>query len=193
MAHTGRLDGPGGRRPGRRAPRRARWVLAALLLIPLLEITVIVLVGQWIGPWWTFGALIALCFLGAWLVRREGARTWRRLQETVRSGQAPAREITDAALVFVGGILLLAPGFVTDAIGLFLVLPLTRPLSRMWVQSVVASRIVTLAPPFPAGATGWPPRGWPSRAGRGPEDVIEGEIVGDDGPDAGPRSDQGRA
>lgn len=176
MASSGRLNGPGGAgRTPRRAPRRARWVLAALLVVPLLEITVIILVGQWIGAWWTFGTLLALSVFGAWLVRREGTRTWRKLQVAVRSGEPPARELSDAALVLVGGIMLLTPGFVTDVIGLFLVLPFTRPLTRVWLQRLVASRVVTVVPP----SAGTP---WRSPSPRQDDSVIEGEIVDDDPP-----------
>lgn len=174
--------GPGGRGTGRgrlgptrrRAPRRARWILAALLLVPLVEIVVIVAVGQQIGPWWTFGALLGLTLVGAWLVRREGSRTWRRLQEAVRSGAQPARELTDAGLVLVGGILLLTPGFVTGIIGLFLILPFTRPLTRVWVERLVSSRLL-----FVSSSEEWTVRGgrWRPTSGG---DVIEGEVVTDE-------------
>lgn len=199
MAPTGRLEGPDPRRgrggpgrPGARAPRRVRWVLAGLLLALLLEIVVVILVGQWIGPWWTVGALIAMGLLGSWLLRREGGRSWRRLQDAVRSGQPPANELTDTALVFAGGMLLLAPGFVSDVLGLFLILPFTRPLTRVWLQSLVAARVVTVMPP----GAGSPGRRPPAPGGRRPrgqdsEDVIEGEIVSEEDTDPGHRSDPG--
>lgn len=164
-----------------------RWIVAGLLLVPLLEIVVIVWVGRAIGPWWTVGLLLALSALGAWLVRREGVRTWRALREAANSGRMPAREMADAAVVLVGGILLLAPGFVTDAVGLFLVLPLTRPLTRRWLEAVVRARViggVTPRAPGPwdggAGAAGPGPTGR-SRSGRG--EVIEGEIVDEQPPE----------
>ncbi len=173
MASTDRL---GPQRP-RRGRRIGRWVVAALLLVPLIEIVLIVFVGEQLGAWWTFGLLLAMCVLGAWLVRREGGRTWRALQEAVRRGQPPARELTDAALVLVGGTMLLTPGFLTDAVGLFLVLPLTRPLTRVWLQTVVASRL--LGGSMPSDAT----RPGPARRRRAsPGEVIEGEIVRGDPP-----------
>lgn len=178
-------SGPGGGRrrrrahPGtsgstrsRRAPRRLRWFLAALLLVPLVEITVMIAVGQQIGPWWTFGALVLLSFLGAVLVRHQGIRTWRRLQAAVRQGQEPRRELTDAGLVLIGGVLLVTPGFVTGAVGLFLLLPFTRPLTRVWVERLLASRLMVM------GSY----ESWSVRGGRPPggADVIEGEVVHDD-------------
>ncbi|MGB7449082.1 MAG: FxsA family protein, partial [Ornithinimicrobium sp.] len=126
----------------RRRRHRGRLIFAALLIVPLLEILTIIAVGQAIGPWWTFGSLIALSVLGAALVHREGRRTWGRLRQALRSGQPPAKELADAGLVLVGGALLLTPGFLTDALGLFLVLPLTRPVTRVWLQTVVARQLV---------------------------------------------------
>lgn len=170
MASTERL----GPRSPRRGRRIGRWVVAALLLVPLIEIVLIVFVGQQVGAWWTFALLLAMCILGAWLVRREGGRTWRALQDAVRRGQPPAKELTDAALVLVGGTMLLTPGFLTDAVGLFLVLPLTRPLTRAWLQAVVASRLLGGA----ASADGSGSHPGPARRRRsGPSQVIEGEIV----------------
>lgn len=173
MASTERL---GPQRP-HRGRRIGRWVVAALLLVPLIEIVLIVFVGQQVGPWWTFGLLLAMCILGAWLVRREGGRTWRALQDAVRRGQPPTKELTDAALVLVGGTMLLTPGFLTDAVGLFLVLPLTRPLTRVWLQTVVASRLLGGSTSADATSPG------PARRRRpGPGEVIEGEIVREDPP-----------
>ncbi len=158
-------------------------MLLVLLAIPLLEITTIIAVGQAIGPWWTFGALIALSVFGAWLVHREGRRTWHRLQQSLRSGKAPAKEVTDAGLVLVGGAMLLTPGFLTDAIGLFLVLPLTRPITRVWLQAMVASRLLSGvgAPVTPSDHRSTARRPPPSGSHRPPTsgsgEVIEGEIV----------------
>ena len=83
------------------------------------------------APWWTILLLVADGVCGAWLVKREGGRAWRRCSEALGARRAmPATELADAALVLVGGTLLLTPGFVTDVFGLFCVLPFTRPLAR---------------------------------------------------------------
>lgn len=100
------------------------------LLLPIAEIYVIIQVGQVIGPWWTVLLLVAVTVAGAWLVRREGRRAWEELRVALRTGRLPARELADAALVLVGGSLLITPGFITDVFGLFLVLPMTRPIAR---------------------------------------------------------------
>ncbi|MGH3496439.1 MAG: FxsA family protein [Nocardioidaceae bacterium] len=121
-----------------------RYLPLALLIVPIVEIAVIIQVGHLIGFWPTFLLLVAESALGAWLVKREGLRAWRALSEAIRTGHLPSRELTDAGLVLVGGTLLLTPGFVTDVVGFFFVLPPTRPLARRLVQAWVARRGVAV-------------------------------------------------
>ena len=161
--------------------RRWPWVLVVLLLVvPTLEIAVIIAVGKVIGAWPTLLLLVAESALGAWLVKREGARTWSALNAALSSGRMPSRQLADAALVLVGGTLLLTPGFVTDLFGFVFILPFTRPLARGLLETVVTRRLlggVTLAQPSagPApGARRWEPGPRPSAAS---EEVIEGEII----------------
>lgn len=119
------------------------WFVAiALLVVPLIEIYVIVQIGQVIGPWWTILLLVVESALGAWLVKREGLRAWRALNSALQSGQMPGRELADGALVLIGGTLLLAPGFVTDVFGFFFVLPFTRPLARRVLSAFVTRRMM---------------------------------------------------
>lgn len=112
------------------------------LLMPIAEIYVIIQVGQTIGAWWTVLLLIAISVAGAWLVKREGRRVWRELMDSTRSGRVPTRELADAALVVVGGTLLVTPGFITDAIGLLLILPITRPAARI-LLTMLFGRLAT--------------------------------------------------
>jgi UPF0716 protein FxsA len=145
---------------------RARWLLIAFLLMPVVEIAVIIQVGQLIGAAWTIALLLAVSVLGAWLVKREGRRAWLELRTAIDSGQPPGRELTDAALILIGGTLLLTPGFVTDAFGIVLILPMTRPLVRRFVQAWLAKRATT----YVIGGAG--SRG----TGRRPT-VVPGEVV----------------
>jgi UPF0716 protein FxsA len=135
--------GPAGS-PGRR-PRlalRARLLLVGLLLVPLVEIVLLILVGQLIGVWPTILLVLVETLLGAYLVAHEGQRARVALRTAVNSGQMPARELTDAALVLVGGVLLLLPGFLTDLVGLVFVLPFTRPVTRRWLQAMVERQLL---------------------------------------------------
>ena len=155
--------------------------------IPLLEIFVLVQVGQAIGPWWTILLLIVASILGTWLIRREGSRAWRALTEALQTGRMPAREIADGALILIGGTLMLAPGFVTDAFGVLLILPLTRPLARTALTKVVTRRL--LGAGFPTAGQGGGGSGATKRPGPGGGTVIQGEVV-DDPPRDQPRGDQ---
>jgi UPF0716 protein FxsA len=144
------------------------WLLVALFIaVPLVEIYVIIQVGQAIGAWWTILLLILDSILGSWLIRHEGARAWRALREALDSGRMPAKELADGALILIGGTLMLAPGFVTDAFGIFMILPVTRPLFRRLLTGVVAKRLVVFGPPGAAQRPGPDPDG----------PVIRGEVV----------------
>jgi UPF0716 protein FxsA len=117
------------------------WLAVALLVLPILEIYVIIQVGQVIGAVPTIVLLVVESALGAWLVKREGRRAWNALSTAFGTGRLPGRELADAALVLVGGTLLLTPGFVTDVFGFFFVLPFTRPVARRWLGWLAARRV----------------------------------------------------
>lgn len=151
--------------------RRGRlgWLLVvALVVVPLLEIYVLIQVGQVIGPWWTILLLVVDSIIGSWLIRREGGRAWRALTTAINSGRMPARELADGALILVGGTLMLSPGFVTDAFGILLILPVTRPAFRRLLTGFVTRRVVVSA------------MGDPRRPGTGPQGpVVRGDVVDD--------------
>jgi UPF0716 protein FxsA len=137
-------------------------LVALFIGVPLLEIYVLVQVGQVIGAWWTILLLVLDSILGTMLIRHEGARAWRALREAIGSGRMPARELADGALILVGGTLMLAPGFVTDAFGVLLILPVTRPVFRRLLTALVARRVLLDV----------------TRPGRGPEGpVVRGEVI----------------
>ena len=100
------------------------------IVVPIAELAVLIQVGQAIGVWLTIALLIADAVLGSMLARSQGRATWRRFNEALQAGRPPAREVMDGALVLFGGALLLTPGFLTDVLGLVLLLPPTRALVR---------------------------------------------------------------
>lgn len=135
--------------PARRGRGRfTLLLLVALLVVPTLEIAVIIAVGRAIGGWPTLALLLVESALGAWLVRREGARAWRALSRALSSGSMPAGELSDAALVLVGGTLLLTPGFLTDVAGFAFVLPFTRPVARRLLSGLIRRRLLGGGAPF---------------------------------------------
>lgn len=101
-------------------------LLIALLVVPLVEIYVLIQVGEQIGVPLTIVLLIVMSIAGAWLLKREGTATWRRLRQTMSEGRMPTSEVTDGAMILFGGALMLTPGFITDVFGLLLILPPTR-------------------------------------------------------------------
>ncbi|MCW2819675.1 MAG: FxsA family protein, partial [Marmoricola sp.] len=112
--------------------RRFPWwlLVVAFVVVPLVEIYVIIQVGQVIGAWWTIVLLIADSILGSWLVKRVGGRAWEALRVALEQRRMPHRELADGVLVLVGGLLMLTPGFVLDLVGILCILPVTRPAAR---------------------------------------------------------------
>ncbi len=162
---------PPGRVPRRRL-RRVRWIPVVLLLIAVIEVAAFVGTAKLIGVLPTVLVVMVLSTLGAVLLRREGRRTWGALEQALRSGRMPNREIADAILVVAGGVLLLVPGLVTGVVGLVFALPFTRPIARIGLEVLVAQRLL-------AAGVGGEVRVRRTRPG-GDDDVVEGEIVDDD-------------
>jgi UPF0716 protein FxsA len=105
-------------------------LLFLFVAVPILEIYVIIKVGQAIGALWTIALLIADSILGSVLMRSQGRAAWRRFQQALAEGRVPARETLDGVLVIFGGAFLLTPGFCSDVVGALLLLPPTRALIR---------------------------------------------------------------
>jgi UPF0716 protein FxsA len=97
-----------------------------LVLVPVVELAVFIQVASAFGVWNTVAVLLAISLIGAWIVRRQGIGLWRRAQVQLSAGRVPGREAADGFLVLFAGALLLVPGFVTDALGILLLLPPVR-------------------------------------------------------------------
>jgi UPF0716 protein FxsA len=129
-------------------------LFVAFVVVPLVEIYVLIQIGQVIGPWWTILLLVLDSLLGSWLIKREGGRAWQALRTALQTGRMPARELADGALILVGGTLMLSPGFVTDALGILLILPFTRPVARRLLTRVVAQRLLVRNARRPGSGSG---------------------------------------
>jgi len=171
--------------------RRRRSILPVVLftifvIVPIVEIYVIIQVGQVIGAWWTVLLLVVDSIFGAWLIKHEGGRAWRGLREALEDGRMPATELADGALILVGGTLLMTPGFLTDIAGLFCILPFTRPLARRVLARLITRRLVQGFGPEASGLGA--PRSRPGRPDRADpldgdlrdHDVVRGEVVDED-------------
>ena len=115
-----------------------QWLLLLLIFVPAVEIGVFIWVGSYIGPLWVVGLIVCTGILGITLAKQQGMQTLRRAQWLMSQGKAPGKEIVNGICILVGGIFLLAPGFVSDTIGLFLVLPFTRSLIQGQVIALLS-------------------------------------------------------
>lgn len=156
------------------------WLLLMFLAIPILEIALFIQVGGLIGLWPTLGLVILTAVLGLSLMRAQGLNALNRLQARVAAGEDPSGPIADAAMILVAGVLLLIPGFFTDALGVVLLIPAARAAllrraggrlrTRSFVFTRAASRpsrrpgddtiegdyeVLDDVPPAQRGASGW--------------------------------------
>jgi UPF0716 protein FxsA len=147
---------------------RHGWPLVLLVVllvaIPILEVWLLIKVGQQLGLLPTVLILIVEAVIGVLLMRHEGARAWKALNDAFTRGKVPTGELADAALILVGGVLLMLPGFLTDVLGFILLLRWTRPLARKIIAFFVARRINRLGIPV-------------VRARLDTDNLIEGETV----------------
>ena len=132
-------------------------LIVLFITVPILELFVILQIGQLIGPWWTIALLVGDSILGSMLMRSQGRAAWRRFNDAIAGGRPPAREVLDGVLIIFGGALLLTPGFVTDVVGLTFLLPPTRAVLRRVLARRLLRRMVvgmTAGPP-PGGRPPW--------------------------------------
>jgi UPF0716 protein FxsA len=116
------------------------FLVLIFIVLPIAELYVILQVGEAIGVLPTIALLIVDSFLGAALLRSQGRAAWRRFNEALALGRIPTREVFDGAMVILGGAFLITPGFITDLIGLLLLIPPTRAAFRGLVSRMARRR-----------------------------------------------------
>jgi UPF0716 protein FxsA len=172
------------------------------ILVPIAELYVIIKVGEAIGLIPTLILLVADAVLGSMLWRQQGRAAWIRFNRALAENRLPHKEVFDGVLIIMGGALLITPGFLTDIIGLILLIPPTRAIVRAFFSRRVRRRLA-----MGGGATMWtfggrarrPPReppgpGAPAPSGEGPARPEPGPIPDDlfsweEPPRTGPRPD----
>ena len=127
------------------------WKLfLAFTIIPVSEIYILIAIGGQIGILPSIGLVILTGIVGASLARSQGLQTLGRIRDSFQQGVVPGEELLNALLIAIAGIVLLTPGFLTDAAGLFLLIPATRTLCREWlkrrIELVYAQRNVGIGP-----------------------------------------------
>jgi UPF0716 protein FxsA len=129
-------------------------LILLFIAVPIVEIYVIVKVGELIGVLPTLALLLADALLGSLLLRHQGRGAWRRFNAALAERRFPGREVADGLMIAVGGTLLLTPGFVTDVFGLVLLVPPTRAIVRRLMRAYATHRftVVTIGG-HPPGAS----------------------------------------
>jgi len=116
-------------------------LLVIFIVVPLAELYVIFKVGEEIGYPLTILILAADSIIGSLLLKSQGRAVWRRFSEAMAAGRVPHREVLDGVMVIFGAAFLITPGFLTDILGLVLLLPPTRALARGLVLRALGGRI----------------------------------------------------
>jgi UPF0716 protein FxsA len=111
------------------------------LAVPAIEIYLMIRVGSLIGGFSTVALLLLISLLGASLVRSQGFRIIAQIREELAWGRLPAAQLLDGALVLLGGVLLMIPGFFTDFLGIFFLIPATRGLIKIWLGLWLQARL----------------------------------------------------
>lgn len=122
-------------------------VVALLVLLfivgPIAELYVIIQVADVIGGWQTVALLLVESILGAWLMKREGRGAIRKIQARLEARQLPSKEVVDGALIVFAGALMITPGFLTDILGVLLLIPPTRAVVRAALLRRLRGRLGT--------------------------------------------------
>lgn len=119
-------------------------LIALFIAVPILELYVIIKVGGLIGVLPTLALLLVMSLLGATLLRHQGRSAWQRFNAAIAERRFPGREVADGLMITIGGALLLTPGFITDAVGLLLLLPPTRAIARRLLRAYFGRRFVVV-------------------------------------------------
>ncbi len=118
-------------------------LLLLFTLVPLIELALLIEIGQKIGLWNTIAIVVLTGFIGAALARSEGFGIISRIQSELASGQLPGDSLIDGALVLAGALLLLTPGLITDAFGFALLLPFSRAFVKIYLKKYFNQKINT--------------------------------------------------
>lgn len=166
-------------------------LIVLFIVVPIAELYVIIQVGELIGVLPTLILLLADALLGSWLLKHQGRGAWRRFNEAIAARRFPGREVADGVLIVIGGTLLLTPGFITDVVGVFFLLPPTRALTRGLLRRYAAGRFAVVS--VGGGPGPFQPPGGGGRPSRDYDFEGTAEEVPSDGQREPrlPRSDQG--
>ena len=116
-------------------------LLILFIGLPLVELAILVRLGEWMGFWPTITLVVVTGFIGAALAKQQGFRTWARIQSEMAAGRMPTAELLDGLLILIGGVVLLTPGLLTDLFGFSLLVPPVRAAVKAFVQRRFVSQL----------------------------------------------------
>ena len=135
------------------------WILLLFIAVPIIEIALFIRIGGLIGLWPTLGIVVLTAILGPAMLRQQGLRTLNGLQDQLRRGSDPSPLLLEGALLLVGGVLLLTPGFFTDAVGFALLVPQLRAQAAAWLRPRIVAQAFTFGTrTMHSGGAGGPDR-----------------------------------
>lgn len=118
-----------------------KWFLIAFILVPAVELALLIYSGQLIGFFPTVGLILATSLLGAYFAKRQGMKAWVDLKNRMSSMETPGDALIDSFFIFIGGVLLVMPGFITDVVGIFLLFSWPRNRLRPFIQNWIYRRM----------------------------------------------------
>jgi len=124
-------------------------LLTAFVVVPLVELALLIKIGQWMGVFNTIALVLLTGVSGAWLARRQGFQVIQNMNREFAAGRMPAETMFDGILILCGGLLLLTPGVLTDMIGLILLVPAGRRFVKKWIRRKIETaqkqgKVITL-------------------------------------------------
>jgi UPF0716 protein FxsA len=153
-------------------------LIVLFIVVPILELWVIIEIGSLIGVVPTLALLLADALLGSLLLRHQGRGAWQRFNKAIAERRFPGREVADGLLIAIGGTLLLAPGFLTDIVGILFLIPPTRAIVRRLLKGIMGKRFIVMGGPAGAayGAASGANRayGYAKPGDRGPDEPDRG-------------------
>jgi UPF0716 protein FxsA len=149
-------------------------LVIVFILVPIAELYVILQVGDAIGAPLTILLLVLDSLLGSLLLRSQGRSVWRQFNEVIAEGRVPHRELFDGIAVIFGGAFLITPGFLTDIIGLLLLIPPSRALLRRFAAGWLGKRFGLTAVMGAAGVAGRAGRAARAKRPREDDGTVEG-------------------
>lgn len=156
------------------------YVFAKLFLLfailPIIEIALLINVGEQIGGWNTVAIVIITAFIGAHLVRQQGLSTLMQAQNKMQTGVVPGQEMAEGLLLVIAGVLLVTPGFITDIVGFLFCLPFSRPLIAKALLKQLSVNVVSSQQYTNTSYQQWSSRSPSNKQG----DIIEGEYENKD-------------